>query len=249
MRYRSAASDLAPLRTAMILAAGRGERMRPLTDHLPKPLLQAGGKALIEWHLDALAHAGFQRIVINHAWLGERIEAALGDGRRWGLQILYSPEGQALETAGGIAKALPLIGPDPFLVVNGDIFSDFNPARAHGIAAQMAPWGVPQRLEAWCVMVPNAAHHPGGDFAVENGRLVRPDLAAGRPGWTFSGIAVYHPRFFDAVPKGGRLPLRPLLETGVSAGTIGAQCHPGRWWDIGTPERLAELDRLLRATG
>ncbi len=244
------ARDPAPLRTAMILAAGRGERMRPLTDHLPKPLLQAGGKALIEWHLEALARAGFRRVVINHAWLGDRIEAALGDGRRWGLDILYSPEGQALETAGGIAKALPLLGDEPFLVVNGDIFSDFNPARAHGIAAQMAPWGVGQPvLSAWCVMVPNAPHHPGGDFAVEVGRLLKPDEAAGRAGWTFSGIAVYHPRFFAAVPAGARLPLRPLLEAGVQAGTIGAECHLGRWWDIGTPERLASLDRLLRTTG
>lgn len=236
------------IKTAMILAAGRGERMRPLTDHLPKPLLEAGGKALIVWHLEALARAGYRRVVINHAWLGDRIEAALGNGSAWGLDILYSPEGEALETAGGIARALPLLGDEPFLVVNGDVFCNYPFDRGHSLAAQLAPVDAIQPgLQAWCVMVPNAPHHPQGDFAVACGRLVVPDVASGRPGLTFSGIAVYQPAFFAVVPPGARMALRPLLEQGIHKGSIGAECFAGRWLDIGTPQRLADLDQELRA--
>jgi N-acetyl-alpha-D-muramate 1-phosphate uridylyltransferase len=234
--------------TAMILAAGRGERMRPLTDDLPKPLLVAGGKALIVWHLENLARSGFKNVVINHAWLGQKIEAALGRGEAWGLNITYSPETEALETAGGIAKALPLLGERPFLVVNGDIFCDFDFARAHSIAQQLSPWGVQNRPQhAWCVMVPNAEHHPQGDFAVGQGRLCSPDVENGLQGLTFSGIAVYDPSFFSGVPKGGKMPLRPLLEAGIRDKSIAAEFFNGRWFDIGTPERLAALDAQIRA--
>jgi N-acetyl-alpha-D-muramate 1-phosphate uridylyltransferase len=170
------------LTTAMILAAGRGERMRPLTDHLPKPLLEVGGKALIVWHLERLAQAGFQRVVINHAWLGQKIESALGNGEKWGLDISYSPETEALETAGGIAQALPLLGDKPFLVVNGDIYCTFDLARAHSIATQLESRRTQKNPEqAWCVMVPNAAHHPQGDFAVHHGMLASPNPTGDLP--------------------------------------------------------------------
>jgi N-acetyl-alpha-D-muramate 1-phosphate uridylyltransferase len=235
------------LDSAMILAAGRGARMRPLTDHLPKPLLEVGGKALIVWQIERLVGAGFKRIVINHAWLGHKIEAALGDGSRWGVRISYSAETTALETAGGIAKARPLLGDKPFLVVNGDVFCTFNLNRAHSLAAQLEPWGSPKiRRSAWCIMVPNAPHHPHGDFAVRHGVLTKPAPHSGLHGLTFSGIAIYHPQFFDPVPKEGALALRPLLEEGVSRGNIGAEVFEGLWLDIGTPERLAALDTELR---
>jgi N-acetyl-alpha-D-muramate 1-phosphate uridylyltransferase len=230
----------------MILAAGRGERMRPLTDHLPKPLLEVGGKSLIVWHLERLARAGFKQVVINHAWLGHKIETALSDGARWGLKITYSPENEALETAGGIARALPLLGDQPFLVVNGDVFCEFDLGRAHSMAAQLEPWGAPA-LDAWCVMVPNATHHPQGDFAVSKGLLASPRLEKGLPGLTFSGIAVYLPAFFHSVPQGSKMPLRPLLENGIAKKALGAECYDGLWWDVGTPERLGALDALLRS--
>ena len=231
----------------MILAAGRGERMRPLTDHLPKPLLEVGGKALIAWHLEHLARAGFKRVVINHAWLGHKIEEALGDGRLWGLSIFYSPETAALETAGGIAKALPLLGKDPFLVINGDIFCNFDLARTHSIAAQFQLHGLSSSAtQGWCIMVPNAEHHPQGDFAVLHGSLVSPRPEQGLLGLTFSGIAVYRPSFFDPVPKGGKMPLRPLFEAGIVNKTLNAERFDGLWLDIGTPQRLAALDRELR---
>jgi MurNAc alpha-1-phosphate uridylyltransferase len=220
---------------AMILAAGRGERMRPLTDHTPKPLLCAGGKPLIVWHLERLAAAGFREIVINHAHLGMQIEAALGDGAPWGVTIRYSPEPPgALETAGGIAQALPLLGPDPFLVVNGDIFCDWDFNRARAIA----PAG------AHLVMAANPAHHHGGDFGLADGRLVY--AAQAEQTLTYAGLGVFSPDFFASVPPGTALKLRPLLDAAIAAGTVTGEQHHGIWVDIGTPERLAELDRQLR---
>ena len=246
---------------AMILAAGRGERMRPLTDHLPKPLLAAGGKPLIVWHIERLAHAGIRDIVINHAWLGAKIEAALGDGAALGVRIAYSAEGTALETAGGIARALPLLtsaplprehlprasltdasraGPsgsdEPFLVVSGDTWCDFDYGRARTIALQMRA----ARLACWLVMVPNPPHHAGGDFALASG-LVR--LAAHR--FTYAGIGLYTPRMFAQVEPGARSPLRPWLEREIAAGCAAGEYHDGLWFDIGTAQRLAELDLLL----
>jgi N-acetyl-alpha-D-muramate 1-phosphate uridylyltransferase len=227
---------------AMILAAGRGERMRPLTDTCPKPLLPVGGRPLIGWHLQRLATAGFRDVVINHAWLGDRIEAALGDGAAYGLRLRYSAETEALETAGGIAKALPLLGDGPFLVVNGDIWCDWDPGRARSIAAQLDGLG----WLAWCVLVANPEHHPRGDFALDRGRL-RTDDAGER--LTFAGIGVYRPELFAAVPPGGRAPLAPLLREAAAEGRAGAERHPGRWVDVGTPQRLAELDAQLGSHG
>jgi MurNAc alpha-1-phosphate uridylyltransferase len=226
---------------AMILAAGRGERMRPLTDHCPKPLLPAGGKPLIGWHLERLAAAGFTRVVINHAHLGARLEAALGNGAQWGLEIAWSPETSALETAGGIALALGLLGDAPFLVVNGDLWTDFDLARAPALAKRIND----NDLDACCVLVPNPGHHPEGDFALDHG-LLRNE---GAPRWTFSGIGVYHPRLFAGITRGARAPLGPLLRDAAQAGRAGGEVHLGRWMDIGTPQRLAELDNWLRNPG
>lgn len=217
----------------MILAAGRGERMRPLTDHTPKPLLTAGGKALIVWHLERLAAAGLRDIVINHAHLGEQIEAALGDGRRWGLHIAYSPEPPgALETAGGIAQALPLLGDEAFLVVNGDIYCDWDFRRALSLQDRLAH----------LVMVANPAHHGGGDFSLNGERVV---VADGVQTLTYAGIGVFSPAFFRDVPPGGVMKLRPLLDTAIAAGTLSGEQHGGVWVDVGTPQRLAELDESL----
>jgi N-acetyl-alpha-D-muramate 1-phosphate uridylyltransferase len=218
---------------AMILAAGRGERMRPLTDAVPKPLLAAGGKSLIEHLIDALAGAGFDRIVVNHAHLGEKIEQRLGDGGRYGVHIDYSHEGEtALETGGGIFRALPLLDSDPFLVVNGDIWTDYPFDRLpSGIAGL-----------AHLVMVDNPAHHPEGDFALDAGRVVQAD--SGR--LTFSGIGVYRHALFAGC-RPGRFPLAPLLRDAMARGEVSGERYGGRWWDVGTPERLAQLDRALRS--
>ncbi|RPH63277.1 MAG: nucleotidyltransferase family protein [Burkholderiales bacterium] len=222
---------------AMILAAGRGERMRPLTDDCPKPLLRVGGRSLIEWQLLALRRAGIVEVAINHAHLGETIERALGDGSRWGLRIRYSAEGEALETAGGIARALPLLGDGPFLVLAGDVLSDFDPARAFTIAAQMRACG----LTAWCVMVDNPAHNPGGDFALRDG-LLRADDS---PRLTFSGIGVYRAALFDGIAPGTKARLAPLLSDAAARGRAGGEYFGGHWSDVGTPQRLAELDAQL----
>ncbi|MEX0731019.1 MAG: nucleotidyltransferase family protein [Aquisalimonadaceae bacterium] len=214
----------------MILAAGRGERMRPLTDHTPKPLLPVGGQPLIVWHLQRLAAAGFEDVVINHAWLGEQIPAALGDGSRWGLRIQYSPEGErALETGGGIHRALPMLGDAPFLVVNGDIWTDLELSR------------LPERPEglAHLVLVPNPPHNPDGDFSLIEGRV-----GNALPRHTFSGVGVYHPGLFANCGPGA-FPLAPLLREAVSHGEVTATLHQGRWLDIGTPERLAAVEQLL----
>jgi len=219
---------------AFILAAGRGERMRPLTDHTPKPLLMAGGKPLIVWHLERLAAAGFRDIVINHAHLGERIEAALGDGSRWGLQIRYSPEPPgALETAGGIANALPLLGSEAFLVVNGDVYCAFDFGRFSRSTAGMAH----------LVMVENPAHHSGGDFSLDGERVV---YANAEQTLTYAGIGVFSPSFFAGVQPGTVMKLRPLLDAAIAAGTLTGERFAGRWVDVGTPQRLAELDLELR---
>ncbi len=219
---------------AMILAAGRGERMRPLTDHTPKPLLQAGGKPLIVWHIEKLAAAGFCDIVINHAHLGMQLEAALGNGRQFGVSIRYSPEDEALETAGGIANALPLLGDQPFLVINGDVFSEIDFASVRGLKAGDL---------AWLLLVDNPEHNPRGDFALDGTRVV----GQGAVMHTFSGIGVYRPELFDPVARGSKAKLAPLLRAAMASGKVGGMLYHGCWMDIGTPERLTELDRLLRA--
>lgn len=220
---------------AMILAAGRGERMRPLTDHTPKPLLSVGGKPLIVWHLERLARAGCRQVVINHAHLGEQIPAALGDGGAWGLDIRYSPEPPgALETAGGIARALPLMGHEPFLVLNGDIFCDWDPAAALALDMQ-------DRL-AHLVLVDNPPHHPAGDFALVDGRVGNQE--AGR--LTFAGIGIYAPVLFAGLDPDQPAKLAPLLRTAADAGQVSGERHGGRWVDVGTPERLRELDAEIR---
>ena len=237
---------------AMILAAGRGERMRPLTDHTPKPLLKVGGKPLIVWHLERLAKAGFKEIVINHAHLGEQIEQTLGNGAQWGLSIQYSPEKVALETAGGIANALHLLGSDPFLVVNGDTFTEIDfksteisfksPALQPSIHADA---GHALKL-AHLVLVDNPPQHPNGDFAIEfksqsDGMLKN----EGAQMLTFSGVGVYHPELFAEVTKGQPAKLAPLLRKAIDNNAATAQYYQGVWHDIGTPERLKNLDESL----
>jgi MurNAc alpha-1-phosphate uridylyltransferase len=228
---------------AMILAAGRGERMRPLTDTCPKPLLSVGGQPLIAWHLQRLAAAGFREVVINHAHLGAQIEAALQTGAAWRLSIRYSPEpAGALETAGGIANALPLLGDAPFLVINGDIFCDWNLARATTCLAESDI--------AHLVLVDNPAQHPQGDFALHDGRVsekVGADDTANQ--LTFAGIGVYRPALFSTVTRGQPAKLAPLLRTAMANGQVSGERHPGCWVDVGTPQRLAELDAQLARTG
>lgn len=226
----------------MILAAGRGERMRPLTDHTPKCLLEAGGKPLIEWHIAGLRHAGYEDIVINHAWLGEQIEQRIGDGRRLGVRIRYSAEGTALETAGGIAKALTLLREDVFTVVNGDIFTDFPFASLpRTVAALQAP---SLNTRAHLILVDNPDHHRNGDFAL-NGQQVT--LQNG-PLLTFSGIGVYHRALFDGIAAGTRAALGPLLKQVIARGEVTGARHAGLWLDVGTPERLAQADGIARAS-
>ncbi|TVQ73127.1 MAG: nucleotidyltransferase family protein [Chromatiaceae bacterium] len=219
---------------AMILAAGRGERMRPLTDHTPKPLLCAGGRPLIVHHLERLAAAGYRQVVINLAWRGEQIRDHLGDGRPWGLNIRYSPEPEALETGGGIRQALPLLESDPFLVINGDVWCDHPlvpPTLAHDTLAHL-------------VLVDNPPHHPGGDFRLHEGRVHRPMEDPAAPCLTFSGIGWYRPALFTGAPIGA-FPLAPLLRQAMSREQVSGEHHPGQWLDVGTPERLAALDRQL----
>ncbi len=217
---------------AMILAAGRGERMRPLTDTTPKPLLEVGGKPLIVWHIERLAVAGFREIVINIAYLGYKIPEALGDGSRWGVRISYSDEQKEgkLETLGGIVKALPLLQEsDPFLIVNGDVWCD-------------APFDPHKRLAedklAHLLLVPNPPHNLKGDFGLEGRRVT--DV----PRYTFAGIGYYSPKLFAEVPY-GRAPLAPLLYKAIREGSVSGELYRGAWYDIGTPQRLTELDRQL----
>ncbi|MFN0313857.1 MAG: N-acetylmuramate alpha-1-phosphate uridylyltransferase MurU [Burkholderiales bacterium] len=224
---------------AMILAAGRGERMRPLTDRTPKCLLQAGGKPLIQWHIEALRAAGFGEIAINHAWLGGQIEAYLGGGERFGVRIRYSSEGTALETAGGIAKALSLLDGESFVVVNGDIFTDFDFA---SLLPKTAAPALPS-TSAHLVLVSNPAHNAKGDFALEGERV----LSTPAPPYTFSGIGVYRRSFFANIVPGTRAALGPLLKQAIARGEITGCKYDGLWLDVGTPERLAQADVLARS--
>ena len=227
---------------ALIFAAGKGERMRPLTDTVPKPLLAVGGKPLVEWHLEKLAARGVTDVVLNISWLADRFAPALGDGSRWGLRLQYSHEGpEPLETGGGMLRALPLLGEAPFLAVNGDIWTDYAfsslPERPRGLAH--------------LVLVDNPTQHPRGDFHLrEDGSLA----STGAPMLTFSGIGLYRPEILrdwpgqpgaDADPP--RFKLAPLLYAAIDRGEVSGEHHRGRWTDVGTPERLATLDALLRA--
>jgi MurNAc alpha-1-phosphate uridylyltransferase len=225
---------------AMILAAGRGERMRPLTDTCPKPLLPVGGRPLIAWHLESLARAGLTDILVNHAWLGERIEAALGDGRAYGVRLRYSAESPALETAGGIARALPFFQDRPFLVLNGDVWCDWDPARAPRLAAA---W--PADRLAHLVLVDNPAHHPAGDFTLRTDGGVEPPADAAAATLTFAGIGLYRPALFAGTDPDRPAPLAPLLRQAMAARAVGGERHAGRWIDVGTPARLAALDAEL----
>jgi MurNAc alpha-1-phosphate uridylyltransferase len=219
----------------MLLAAGRGERLRPLTDEVPKALVEAGGKPLIAWHLERLARAGFREAVINVSHLGERIVERIGDGGRYGLRIQYSRERERLETAGGIANALPLLGRDTFLLVNADIYCECDFARLRSTA-------LGERL-AHIVLVPNPPHHPKGDFSLHAGRVGN-DAA---PRYTYAGVAVMKPAFVAPVTPGDKAPLAPLLYSAATAGKLGGELYEGLWQDVGTIERLAELeDQLAR---
>ncbi len=217
---------------AMILAAGRGERMRPLTDRMPKPLLEVAGKPLIQYHIEALRDAGFRELVINHAHLGVQLVEHLGSGAQLGVRISYSaePEG-ALETGGGIKRALALLGEQPFLVVNGDIWTDYPYQQLH-----RAPGGL-----AHLVLVDNPQHNHDGDFQLEGGKVT----SEGKQKLTFSGIGLYRPGLFAATPDGA-FPLAPVLRAAMQDGRVSGEYYPGQWMDIGSPQRLSELDRKLR---
>ena len=217
------------IRCAMILAAGRGERMRPLTDTLPKPLAQVRGKPLIVYHLEKLSRLGVSTVVINLAWLGQRLREALGDGSRWRLDIHYSDEGdEALETGGGIFRALPWLGSEPFLVVNGDVFTQFDFG-----ALALAPEALAQLL-----LVPNPPHHPQGDFALSDGRVGLP--VSGAPAWTYAGIGLYRPELFEGCQP-GRFRLSPLLRRAIALQRLHGQLYTGGWADVFSTEQLAAL--------
>ena len=219
---------------AMILAAGKGERMRPLTLTTPKPLVRAGGVPLIEYHLRALAAAGFDEIVINHAWLGQQIEDYLGDGSRYGVHIQYSPEGEPLETGGGIFRALPLLGDEAFVVVNGDIWTDYDFSVLHQPIVGLAH----------LVLANNPDHHPAGDFQLIDGQVrdAQPDVAT----LTYSGIAVLHPQLFEGC-SAGAFKLAPLLRSAMASGQVSGERLNGQWVDVGTHERLAQVETLIEA--
>jgi len=216
---------------AMVLAAGRGERLRPLTDQTPKPLLEVRGKPLIAWHLEAIARAGIREVVINLAWLGEQIEVVIGTGARFGLIVHYSHEPKgALETGGGIFRALPLLGNGPFLLVNGDTYTDIDFAR-------LVDGGLARSALARLVMVPNPPQHPRGDFALVDGEL----LPEGAPRYTYSGIGLCSPALFEGC-KDGRFPLLPLLQKAMRARALRGELHEGAWTDVGTVDRLEALN-------
>jgi MurNAc alpha-1-phosphate uridylyltransferase len=223
----------------MLLAAGRGERMRPLTDTQPKPLLEVGGKPLIVWHIERLARAGLKALVINHAYLGEQIQRSLGDGSQLSVSIEYSAEASALETAGGIANALHLLGDTPFAVINADIYCDYDFAQLPALAATLNK----NNDLAHLVLVDNPEQHPHGDFGLDHGRVT--DAA---PKLTFSGIGIYSPVLFQHITPGTIAPLAPLLRTQIAAGKVSGEHYNGRWIDVGTPQRLQQLDNELRAT-
>lgn len=214
---------------AMILAAGRGERLRPITAALPKALVEVRGRSLIERHLDALSKAGIETVVINLGWLGEQIMERIGSGRDYGLNVIYSPEGDdILETGGGIHRALPLLGSDPFLVVNADVYTDM----------PVPPASLLEGDVAHLVLVPTPRYRTHGDFDLREGRVVDCE----DPGLTFSGVALYDPTFFDGCEP-GRFPLAPLFRQAANAGLVGGSIYRGLWEDVGTPDRLAELNQ------
>ena len=215
---------------AMILAAGRGERLRPLTETVPKALVEVCGRSLVERHLANLAGAGIETVIINLGWLGEQIAGRIGSGRDYGLDVVYSPEGDnILETGGGIHRALPLLGSEPFLVVNADVYTD----------VPLPPAGLDADDMGHLVLVPKPAHKQCGDFDLREGRIQNSDDAA----FTFSGVAIYRPEFFaDCEP--GRFPLAPMLKAAAHAGRLAGSLYEGLWQDVGTPERLAELNSL-----
>lgn len=221
---------------AMILAAGRGERMRPLTDRTPKPLLEVAGRPLIHYHLEALAKAGVNDVVINLSWLGGQIREALADGRNWNLTLHFSEEGHPpLETGGGIFRAMSMLGPDPFLVINGDVWSDF-PLDSLSLA---------DRDLAHLVLVDNPVHHPQGDFTLADGRVSDDDQAA--PRLTFSGIGMYRPGLFAGCTDGA-FSLIPVLKAAMARGRVSGLHYSGNWLDVGTRERLTALEQLIAQT-
>lgn len=231
---------------AMIFAAGRGERMRPLTDTCPKPLLAVRGRPLIVWHILNLVRAGITEIVINHAHLGQMIEDALGDGSQWGATIAYSSEGSALETAGGIAKARHLLGESPFVAIAGDVFCPhFDFSAVSGVLEENDVWGNPlpadRRDLAWLYLVKNPSHHPDGDFALASYAISN----EGEPRYTFSGIGVYRPEMFDHIPAGSSAKLAPILRELANQRRIGGEVFRGDWTDVGTVERLEQLNAPL----
>jgi len=222
----------------MILAAGVGERMRPLTEHTPKPLLQVAGIPLIEHHLRCLALAGIAELVINVSHLGKQVMDYCGDGSAWGVSISYSQEDAPLETAGGIIAALPLLEDAPFLVVNGDIWIDYPFER-------LAAYTLRANESAHLVLVGNPPQHPAGDFQLDDDDWVRV-LPPAAVGWTYAGVGIFTPAFFAGYPA-GKIPLRPLLDAAIGRGRVGGQRYRGQWQDVGTPERLRELDTRLRS--
>ncbi|CAM2140899.1 N-acetylmuramate alpha-1-phosphate uridylyltransferase [Pararobbsia alpina] len=232
---------------AMIFAAGRGERMRPLTDAHPKPLLEAGGKPLIVWQIESLARAGFETIVINHAWLGEQYEPALGDGSRWGVTLRYSPEGDALETAGGIAQALPLLEADgepcAFVAIAGDLYTGFDYASLREPVTRLTRAPDPGMH---LVMVPNPLFHPRGDFVLRDDGTLCADETL--PRLTFGSIGVYDTRMFRDIPRGTVRKLAPYFAQTIAAGRATGQRFDGIWHNVGTPAELAEVDARLRAS-
>ena len=224
--------------SALILAAGRGERLRPLTDRVPKPLLTAGGRALVEYQVEGLVRAGYTDLVVNHAYLGEMIVAALGDGSRFGARIRYSPESPALETGGGVVQALPFLPPAPFLVVSADIYTRFDYASLHERIAHIA--ANPRDCLAHFVLVDNPPWHPQGDMGIANGRVSR-----AAPRLTYGNISVFHPRMFEGIAAGAHFRLFPWAYRFVEAGQVTGERFTGDWDNVGTPEHLAALDRRL----
>ncbi|WP_035987593.1 N-acetylmuramate alpha-1-phosphate uridylyltransferase MurU [Paraburkholderia caribensis] len=228
----------------MIFAAGRGDRMRPLTDTCPKPLLKVGGKALIEWQIERLADAGFTTIVVNHAWLGAQIEDALGDGSRFGVELRYSAEHEALETAGGIAKALPLLedsgGPEVFVAVAGDVYADFDYSTLRAAGARLAAADLPGMH---LVMVPNPSFHPAGDFVLACDGVLALD---GAPRYTFGSIGLYDTRMFHDLAPGTRRALSPYYREAIAKGRATGALYTGLWENVGTPAQLEALDELLK---
>ena len=220
---------------AMVLAAGRGERFRPVSDTVPKPLIPVQGQPLIERHLSALAAAGVTEVVINLGWLGEKIEAALGDGGRFGVHIAYSREGwPALDTGGGVCRALPMLGSDPFLLINSDVWTDYPLSRLVAGSG-----GLMEDAQAHLVLVPNPPHNPSGDFGLKNNRVV-----TSAPWMTFSGLSVVRPVLFEGSQETA-FPLLPVWRRGIAAGRVTGEIYTGIWCDVGTPERLVTLERML----